>query len=110
MWQTTKKPKAISFFSLGGAGSHYPRPLSALPRGNSGLENATEHDWLLVSDPLLDSSAQIRENLDDTWFHVRDSEAYLKEKEVCLVARPTSTAQHEDPPTHIDVMRLFHGV
>ncbi|KAH8767445.1 hypothetical protein F5883DRAFT_671003 [Diaporthe sp. PMI_573] len=70
MAATTKEPKAISFFSLGGAGSHYPRTPSALPRGNSGVENPTEHDWPLVGDPPLDSSEQIRENLDDTWFDV----------------------------------------
>ncbi|KAL1854426.1 Phosphoserine transaminase [Diaporthe australafricana] len=102
--------EAVPFFGLGRAGSHYPRPSLSASRGSSGAEDPTLHDWPLVSDPLLNFSAQIRENLDDTWFDVRDLEGYLKEKEVCLVSRPPSTTQHEALPTYIEVARLLQGV
>lgn len=103
--------EAVPFFGLGGAGSHYARPPSPPASGISGGEkNQSQHDWPLVSDPLLAFSAQVRESLDDTWFDVRDLEAYLKEQEVCLVVRPPRTPHLEGIPPHIDVMRLLQGV
>lgn len=101
---------AVPFFPLGGAGSHYARPSSSPTRGSDSAEEPTQHGWPLVSDPLLEFSTQIRESLDDTWFDVRDLEGYLKEKEVCLVARSPSTPQYEALPPHIDVVRLLQGV
>lgn len=100
--------EAVPFFGLGGAGSHYARPSSS--PGSSGAEDPAQHDWPLVSDPLLTFSAQIREGLDDTWFDARDLEAYLKEKGVCLVTRPLSTPQHDSLPICIDGMRLLQGM
>ena len=109
--QSALKPwEAVPFFGLGGAGSHYPRPSRSTSRGNEGAEDSTRHDWPLVCDPLLSFTAQIRESLDDTWFDVRDLEGYLKEKEVCLVARPLSTPQREVSPKYTDVARLLQGV
>lgn len=100
--------QAVPFFGLGGAGPHYCP--SSPPRGNSDTGNPIPHDWPLVSDPLLDFTAEIRESLDDTWFDARDLEGYLEEKEVCLIMYPPSIAQHEDLPNCIDVVRLLQGV
>lgn len=102
--------EAVPFFGLGGAGSHFARPPSPLPSGISHAEDSTQHDWPLVSDPLLSFSAQVRESLDDTWFDARDLEAYLKEQGVCLVARLPRVPQNEGLPPYIDVVKLLRGV
>lgn len=103
--------EAVPFFGLGGAGSHYAGPRSPPTSGiGDGAEDPTQHDWPMVSDPLLAFSAQVRESLDDTWFDARDLEAYLKEQGACLVVRPPGTPQHECFPPYIDVVRLLQGV
>lgn len=102
--------EAVPFFGLGGAGSHYARTVSPIPRERGGADGQTQHDWPLISDPLLDFSAQIRENLDDTWFDARDLEGYLKENKVCLVIHLPSMSQHNDLSKYIDVVKLSQGM
>lgn len=95
--------EAVPSYGLGGAGSHYT------PR-DGGAEDPAHPDWPMVSDPLFEFTSDIRGNLDDTWFDARDLEGYLKEREVCLVTRPSSTPRHEASSTYVDVVKLSRGM
>lgn len=99
---------AVPFLGLGGAGTHYAQPSSSR-RGIGSAEEKTQ-DWPVISDPLSDFSAQIHENLDDTWFDAHDLEGYLKEQGVRLIAYSPGTRQHNEFTRGTDVMKLSQGV
>lgn len=99
--------EGVPSWGLGGAGSHYRRPSSSSPRGG---EVSTQQDWPQVDDPLLAFSAQLQENLDDTWFDAHDLEGYLKERRVCLTVDATTMSPHEAFTTCIDAVRLLRGM
>lgn len=98
----------VPFWGLGGAGSHYQRPSSSFP---SDRDISTKQEWPDMDDPLLAFSAEIQENLDDTWFDARDLEGYLKEKgvPVCLTVDSSSMSQPEASTTCTNAVRLLQG-
>lgn len=102
--------EAVPLHGLGGAGSHYTTRPPLIPREDGGEEDPDHPGWPVVSDPLFNFTAEIRQNLDDTWFDVHDLEAYLKEQDVRLVTHSPSTPQHEASRTCIDVAKLSQGV
>ncbi|KAL6230666.1 hypothetical protein BDW75DRAFT_222046 [Aspergillus navahoensis] len=84
----------IPFFSLGGAGTHYPRPTSSIPS-------------TIVRDPLAAFSTAIKEELDGDWFDIQDLEGYLREKRVHLRESPPVSKRRSPAQASVNVARLL---
>ncbi|KAE8374392.1 hypothetical protein BDV26DRAFT_270113 [Aspergillus bertholletiae] len=80
----------IPFFSVGGAGTHYPRILS--PNSMVGnLSPTFENGSPVQQDPLAPFSSDVQEEMNGVWFNIHDLEGFLQEKKVQLLACPPSS-------------------
>lgn len=75
----------VPFFSLGGAGSHYPRSRSPWTRRFSKAD-APLPRYVTVEDPLAQFSVETRREMDGEWFDIQDLEGFLREQEVWIIA------------------------
>lgn len=102
--QVSQKPldgwEDVPFFRLGGAGTHYPRPLTG--------HGSTER-WGTVEDPLSLLTADLREELEGDWFNLQDLEGYLRAKNVLLVMSVDDPAKCSKVQTNINISRFILG-
>ena len=97
----------IPFFSLGGAGTHYPR----LPLQGQGVGHFSRsyHEWDIVKDPLSLVSPDIQEQLQGDWFDLQDLEGFLREKDVNLILCSDEPNQGSPTKTTVNIARLMPG-
>ncbi|PYH91825.1 hypothetical protein BO71DRAFT_331387 [Aspergillus ellipticus CBS 707.79] len=96
----------VPFFSLGGAGTHYPRSLLKSRTANSTFPPRVH--W--VSPQSLASLPQIIQELfQGEWFEMSDLEEYIREKNVHLLTyAPMNFAQqHSSSGVAVDAARLI---
>ena len=74
----------VPFFSLGGAGTHYPRSRSPWTRRLSKTD-ALLPRYVTVEDPLAQFPVETRAEMDGEWFDIQDLEGFLREKGVWIV-------------------------
>ena len=72
----------VPFFSLGGAGTHYPR--IRRPRRIS-TTDALLARRMTVENPLAQFPVETRREMDGEWFDIQDLEGFLREKGVWIV-------------------------
>ena len=98
----------VPFFSLGGAGTHYPR--SPARMHGSGTPLHPLQRWSTVHDPLAQYPTEVQEELEGEWFDMHDLEGFLREQRVRLFACPPS--QSKEPASNqmaVNVGRLIQG-
>ncbi|KAE8360476.1 hypothetical protein BDV27DRAFT_134502 [Aspergillus caelatus] len=79
----------IPFFSVGGAGTHYPRALS--PNSIVGHPSPRfESRSPMQQEPLAAFSPDVHKEMSGVWFNIHDLEGFLQEKEVHLLTSPPS--------------------
>ncbi|RAL13884.1 bZIP transcription factor [Aspergillus homomorphus CBS 101889] len=89
--------KEIPFFSLGGAGTHYP--WSAAKAGLASYLHRPGVRWVVLPEPLLHFPSHLQNVLAGDWFDMGDLEGYLREKGVRLFAHaPPEAGNHSYPP------------
>lgn len=99
----------VPFFSLGGAGTHYPR--SPARMHGSGTPLHPLQRWSTVHDPLAQYPTEVQEELEGEWFDMHDLEGFLREQRVRLFACPPS--QSKEPASAqmaVNVGRLIQGM
>lgn len=100
--QLNQKPlngwEEVPFFSLGNAGTHYPR---------EGHSCRGYHEWDIVKDPLSFVSPDLQEQLKGDWFDLQDLEGYLREEDMDLVLCSDEPNQGSLTKTTIDIARLM---
>lgn len=74
----------VPFFSLGGAGSHYPRSRSPWTRRISKTD-ALLPRYVTVDDPLAQFPVETRREMDGEWFDIQDLEGFLREQGVWII-------------------------
>lgn len=106
-----KKPldgwEEVPFFSLGGAGTHYPGPLE---QGRSaGTPFPRYKRWGTVEDPLSLVTADIREQLEGDWFDLQDLEGFLRDRNVLLLLSAGEPTKGSSMQTNINIAPLIPG-
>ncbi|KAJ5962919.1 hypothetical protein N7501_007860 [Penicillium viridicatum] len=97
----------IPFFSLGSAGTHFPR-LSLQSQG-VGHSFRGYHEWDMVKDPLSLVSPDIQEQLQGDWFDLQDLEGFLREKDVNLILCSDELNRGSPTKTTVNIARLMPG-
>lgn len=97
----------IPFFSLGGAGTHYPQSSSQFQGAGYPLRRYSESNT--VKDPLPWFPPDIQGELEGDWFDMQDLEGFLREKDVHLLC--PGEPKKQDPPTQtsINIVHLIPG-
>lgn len=82
----------IPFFSVGGAGTHYPRALS--PNSIVGHPSPRfESRSPVQQEPLAAFSSEVHKQMGGVWFNIHDLQGFLQEKNVHLLTSPPSGPQ-----------------
>ncbi|KAJ5813209.1 hypothetical protein N7447_010232, partial [Penicillium robsamsonii] len=106
--EVSQKPldgwEEVPFFSLGSAGTHYPRLL--MQSQAAGHSFRGYHEWDTVQDPLSLVSPDIQEQLRGNWFDLQDLEGFLREKDVNLLLGSEKPNQVSPTKTAINIARL----
>lgn len=76
----------VPFFSLGGAGTHYPRSRSPWTRQLSKTD-ALLPRYVTIEDPLAQFPVETRREMDGEWFDIQDLEGFLQEQGIWIIAR-----------------------
>lgn len=109
--QISQKPldgwDEVPFFKLGGAGTHYPRPLTR--HGSTGAFVPRYQRWGTVEEPLSLLTADLRKQLEGDWFDLQDLEGYLRDKNVLLVASVDEPTKCSKVHTNINISRFISG-
>ncbi|KAJ6104340.1 hypothetical protein N7523_010660, partial [Penicillium sp. IBT 18751x] len=95
----------VPFFRLGGAGNHYPGPLTR-DKGTGSFDTHYER-WGTVEDPLSLVDADLRKQLEGDWFDLRDLEEYLRDKNVLLVTSVDESIKLSKVQTNINVSQFI---
>ncbi|RYP54408.1 hypothetical protein DL768_000825 [Monosporascus sp. mg162] len=96
------------FFSLGGAGTHYPQ---SSPSSGMGRSFHPHQRRRLVRVPLSQLSPEIQEEMDGEWFDIGDLEGFLKERYSRLVTcRPRISNQGSTQQAENNVSDLIQGM
>ncbi|KAJ5681668.1 uncharacterized protein N7477_001608 [Penicillium maclennaniae] len=98
----------VPFFGLGGAGTHYPGPLTR-DEGTGGFVPHYER-WATVEDPLSLVDADLRKQLEGDWFDLRDLEEYLRDKNVVLVTSVDESTKLSKVQTNINVSQFISAL
>ncbi|PYH49125.1 bZIP transcription factor [Aspergillus saccharolyticus JOP 1030-1] len=98
--------KEIPFFSLGGAGTHYP--WSAAKAGLASYLHRPGVRWVVLPEPLLQFPPNLQKALAGDWFDMGDLEGYLREKGVRLFAHsPTEVGKESSLAPAVNAKRLI---
>ena len=76
----------VPFFSLGGAGTHYPRSRSPWTRQLSKTD-ALLPRYVTIEDPLAQFPVETRREMDGEWFDIQDLEGFLQEQGIWIIVR-----------------------
>ncbi|KAH8131317.1 hypothetical protein LI328DRAFT_161174 [Trichoderma asperelloides] len=110
--QISQKPldgwDEVPFFKLGGAGTHYPRPLTR--HGSTGAFVPRYQRWGTVEEPLSLLTADLRKQLEGDWFDLQDLEGYLRDKNVLLVASVDEPTKCSKVQTNINISRFISAL
>ncbi|RAH72542.1 uncharacterized protein BO66DRAFT_317170 [Aspergillus aculeatinus CBS 121060] len=99
--------KDIPFFSLGGAGTHYP--WTAAKAGLASYLHRPGVRWVVLPEPLLELPPHLQKVLAGDWFDMGDLEGYLREQGVRLFAHapPDVGKDSHQPAPAVNAKRLI---
>ncbi|KAI9037197.1 uncharacterized protein KD926_000770 [Aspergillus affinis] len=102
--------EAVPLFSLGGAGTHYPRPASMQTR-TEGRPSYSHRRRGTRAVSLARVAPDVLGTFEGTWFDLHDLEGFLLEKDVLLLL-PTDdpSTGSSSTQTSINVARLIPGI